>query len=628
MKRLSKNLERGQDLETTQQIIQTTLKLTTESFKRLMQIIGKSDLTPTQESALPEDEWEELFSILVQAQKVSLFQIWIEEELTLESTLPPEDELPTPTPVLFSPKYFWISLRPLLEGDWPPAPDCPTRLPLIDPELGTLETLGELPAPLTGKFAVILWERRQIRLEVIKAELIGVSEFENKVIHAVGSQDPNDSNPWPYPPRYNTLGDLKEALNTPATKAEAIAVIHQNLYLTVPGFKRLMGIKAIADDPNTEPTPDQWDEVHRLLTTAQKLKREYPTPGWSTEEDNVPILDPDLLKLTDLPEPTVGKLALTLWQTRRDQIDRTYESLQTTQETEGFEVMLVAALGPHQDSWSEFLNARKSDLDSGDDTRVREAREAIATILCMTVEDFNHLMEIKAKAEANNPQNQPTQPEWAEVYTILTQSHKFKQCYPRWLEEASLNYWQKLKAKLPRWRATPETRALWQRALRLRSQSAIIDSQSAIIDPDVIGDEDLKTLIEGDPAYDILRGRQQWSDDQTSNLKNIRDNNLYLRWESHGNKNSEFDHPWGVAVDEAGNVYVTDSENHRIQKFREGDGSYPNQWGSEGSAPGQFQHPRGIAVDAQGNIYVADQGNNRIQKFAPNGIEQRSNSEV
>lgn len=519
LKRLSKNLERGQDLESTQQSIQTELKLTTESFKRLMQIIAKSDLTPTQESAIPEDEWEELFSILVQAQKVSLFPTWIAEEGTLENGLPPETDNPL-RPVLFSPKYFWISLRPPLEGDWPPAPDCPARLPLIDPELGTLETLGELPAPLTGKFAAILWERRQVRLEEIKAALalIGVSGFEAKMKWAVGhpnqGDDLNLTPPNNLSDSYSNLDDLERALDS--LEADAIAVIHHNLYLTVPGFKRLMEIKAI-----TEPTPDQWDEVHRLLTTAQKLKREYP--DWRTVENAVPILDPDLLKLTDLPEPTAGKLALTLWQTRRDQIDRTYESLQTTRETDGFGAMLAEALDPlpggSVSTWSDYLDAQQNALNSGDDTRVREARWAIATILCMTVEDFNHLMEIKAKSEAANPQNQPTQPEWAEVYTILTQSYKFKQCYPNWLEEeASLDYWQKLKAKLPRWRATPETRALWQRALRLRSQSALID-------PDVIGDEDLKTLVEGDPAYDILRSRQQWSDAQTSNLKNIRENN-------------------------------------------------------------------------------------------------------
>jgi DNA-binding beta-propeller fold protein YncE len=39
------------------------------------------------------------------------------------------------------------------------------------------------------------------------------------------------------------------------------------------------------------------------------------------------------------------------------------------------------------------------------------------------------------------------------------------------------------------------------------------------------------------------------------------------------------------------------------------------QWGSSGSGGGQFYGPTGVAVDQDGNVYVADSDNNRIQKF-------------
>ena len=39
--------------------------------------------------------------------------------------------------------------------------------------------------------------------------------------------------------------------------------------------------------------------------------------------------------------------------------------------------------------------------------------------------------------------------------------------------------------------------------------------------------------------------------------------------------------------------------------------------GSEGSGDGQFYEPWGVAVDANGNVYVADSWNHRIQKFRP-----------
>ncbi len=43
------------------------------------------------------------------------------------------------------------------------------------------------------------------------------------------------------------------------------------------------------------------------------------------------------------------------------------------------------------------------------------------------------------------------------------------------------------------------------------------------------------------------------------------------------------------------------------------------QWGSAGAAPGQFNHPAGLGVDAAGNVYVADTSNHRVQKFDANG---------
>lgn len=77
--------------------------------------------------------------------------------------------------------------------------------------------------------------------------------------------------------------------------------------------------------------------------------------------------------------------------------------------------------------------------------------------------------------------------------------------------------------------------------------------------------------------------------------------------------------PAGVATDAAGNVYVADTGNGRIEQFSSG-GSFRAAWGSPGSGPGQLSQPAGVAVDAQGDVYVADSGNHRIVEFAPNGL--------
>ncbi|MFI5285595.1 MAG: NHL repeat-containing protein [Candidatus Dormibacteria bacterium] len=76
--------------------------------------------------------------------------------------------------------------------------------------------------------------------------------------------------------------------------------------------------------------------------------------------------------------------------------------------------------------------------------------------------------------------------------------------------------------------------------------------------------------------------------------------------------------PFDVALSPNGSIlYVTSVGSNRISEFNPSNGSYLGSWGSTGSAHGQFVEPMGIVVDAAGDIYVNDFGNDRIEVFKP-----------
>ena len=89
-------------------------------------------------------------------------------------------------------------------------------------------------------------------------------------------------------------------------------------------------------------------------------------------------------------------------------------------------------------------------------------------------------------------------------------------------------------------------------------------------------------------------------------------------WGGSGTGNGQFSGPEGIAIDSTDNIYIADTGNHRIQKFNTS-GAFVTKWGTNGTGDGQFDTPWGVSVDGLGDVYVADTNNNRIQKFSPTG---------
>ncbi len=81
-----------------------------------------------------------------------------------------------------------------------------------------------------------------------------------------------------------------------------------------------------------------------------------------------------------------------------------------------------------------------------------------------------------------------------------------------------------------------------------------------------------------------------------------------------------FNEPWGIAIAPDGSVYVTDTWNHRVEKFT-AEGKFLTAWGTfgQGETPESFYGPRGLAVDSVGRVYVTDTGNKRVAVFDADG---------
>lgn len=89
---------------------------------------------------------------------------------------------------------------------------------------------------------------------------------------------------------------------------------------------------------------------------------------------------------------------------------------------------------------------------------------------------------------------------------------------------------------------------------------------------------------------------------------------------------AQFNYPFAIVMGTDGNCYISDARNSTIRKMTP-DGAVTTiagMAGVAGSADGvgaaaRFRGPEGIAADGLGNLYVADTGNNTVRKITPDG---------
>lgn len=348
--------------------------------------------------------------------------------------------------------------------------------------------------------------------------------------------------PWPGP----TMPADFDGIYRDLTQGDAAAAekarerIASDLKLPPAAFMRLVELStkdqlagtASGADPVSA---DEWSEFRSILVQAVKTAF---FPAWLQEEaatfrlvtfgpdqfwkslreplegdwppnlqSGIPLIDPELMALTDLAEPTVGARAIQLWRNRRAELDQVKSGLLKKALASGFDAMLVQALGDA--TLPAVVDQLALDLVSIDPNIVAAATATVEGRFHMSVPTFQQLVAIRKKAAATDPARKPTPQEWSQAAAILTTAGKLALLYATWAAEEAdhstgVQYWQALKARLPRWRASVEVRSEWESDLAIRSGSPLID-------PDLIGPADILHPTAGAPdgAFDLWDTRRQ-----------------------------------------------------------------------------------------------------------------------
>jgi hypothetical protein len=441
--------------------------------------------------------------------------------------------------------------------DFLPAAD---RLPILDPDVNGPD---DFRRPVTTDPLFALWRTRRQwvdqRLQDIKSltrkvpvgtETVTVPDLDKVFasMYVALAYETSLITPWlaatPIS-QFDPLGDTLERGATGDVKA-ATARLAKDLNLSVDAFVEIMRVRRKQREWESDPKsgkvqPEEWSDLFSILVQAQKRRffpnwiqqeqtlklhlgpagfwrsqREPKEGDWPVLPRAQPLIDPDETKLADLPEPTIGQAAIALWITRRDALVSAAAAVKTEQEKNGFDAMLRLALGDPAsgDPLQHDLAVIKSDLINSNPQTVASATDKIVQDLHLTLESFNRVMTMREQAALASPRK-PSAAEWAELYALLTKAHKEKHLYPVWLAQEttaglSTEYWQAVKARLPRRRATAEGRQQWQRALAMRSGPVVID-------PDLVEVGNLNGLA-ADAALKIWQARHDWVNKTLSDM--------------------------------------------------------------------------------------------------------------
>lgn len=125
---------------------------------------------------------------------------------------------------------------------------------------------------------------------------------------------------------------------------------------------------------------------------------------------------------------------------------------------------------------------------------------------------------------------------------------------------------------------------------------------------------------------DTFNGRIRAVDPESGLIRTAAGDGGEYRYQAQPNEfSTSLSRPYGIALDQTGNIVITDSDSHLIRRWDERKkivtrvaGNGVAQFGGDSGPPQEssLNYPFGVAVDQSGNIYIADTFNHRIRLIA------------
>lgn len=237
-------------------------------------------------------------------------------------------------------------------------------------------------------------------------------------------------------------------------------------------------------------------------------KREPKDGEWPIEHvAGVPLIDPELVSYSDLPEGLAGSDAADFYAARQTEISEVMQILSSSELSIHSQEIINFVFGVLMeiDDPVHSLWQLRNDLNSIEAADVDVAKRVIEEDLLLSVEDFTILMDVFSRMDQ---QGYTPNDEDREFYIpLLVTTYKKRRLYPIWANEelaqlttgtppdTVFEYYRLRKSALPKWRATSMQRAEWQRVLERRSEIPVVD-------PDRVFAEDFKTYTSGEPGYE------------------------------------------------------------------------------------------------------------------------------